>query len=772
MRRLKKRGILMYGLCALAFLVFIFAVERDPLNSEGTKLQTLLLRNKLVQNLIPTYHALRKLPDILFFPYEFLTSDLPTYNLVVEPLELLTLNEHLPDDYFGGQLTNEERIYVKAFFQSGDYSGEVKLRYRGLSAHHWNSFQRSFKVKFPSDHIFGEGDELNLVIPYDRGYFVEPLNFYRAKKLGLTVLPMQFVRVLWNGEDMGVYLASPNWSDKMLDRATSPIVVYGADDARGASGSAKADISSSITLEAPAGPIYLSNYTSRNIPGNLEALMTLIYTADDDAFRKTVGTLVDLPKFYAWSIVNILAGSTHYDDTFGNLFIIFNPTTGKFEFSIWDPGLHAIQTLDGRYEDDRMRLSRRIFAIPEFRAERDRLLKLYIENGENLRDDLAFFDGLYERTKKEFFSDSAKLYNNFQFMKQVKTFREIIAENMRDAAMVLATDVKYYDKSEDRGTASLAKLIFTDSFVKLSEAGRTIDEFVATNPAFQKKGDRDLLLSAGAYSFSKDVIIPPNLKLTIASGVTMYLQSGVSFLSYSPVTLRGTAENPIRILRANPDKAWGLFGVVDAPEESVWNYVEAAGGSGGVRSGMTFTGMVSFFHSDVTIDHSSFTGAEDDDSLNVKYGKVVIRNSVWKDNAHDGIDIDWPKAGSEIVGNQFLNNGIGGGEGGDCMDLSRASLLITQNTIDGCTDKGISVGEQSSPTISGNTIANVSIGIAVKDLSEALIEDTTITKADIGIDSYQKHPIYGGGTARVKGMHMSDVKEEYRKDTFSTIEMK
>ncbi|KKU78037.1 MAG: hypothetical protein UY03_C0005G0025 [Parcubacteria group bacterium GW2011_GWA2_47_64] len=772
MRRLKKWKIPIYGLFALAFLAFVFAISRDPLNAGGTRLQTLLLQNKLVQNLIPTYHSLRKLPDILFFPYEFRKSNLPTYHIIVQPVEMLTLSQNLPDDHFGGQLTNDERIYVKALFQSGDYSGEVKLRYRGLSAHHWNSFQRSFKVKFPSDHVFGNGDELNLVIPYDRGYFVEPLNFYRAKKLGISVLPMEFVRVNWNGEDMGVYLASLNWSDKMLDRETSPLIVYGADDARGAKNAGKTNSTRSFALETPIGPIYFSNYTSREATGNLEALMTLIYTADDEAFKRVIGTLVDLPKFYAWSVVTILAGSVHFDDTFGNLFIIFNPTTGKFEFSIWDPGLRALKTADGQYEDDRMRIARRIFNIPEFRAERDRLLKSYIENEENLKDDLAFFDGLYANTKSDFFSDNAKLYNNFQFLRQVRAFRKIIVKNMSDAALVFSYRKEYYDKAEDKGTVNLEKLSFKDSFAKLAEAGREIDEFVALHPSFQKRGTDEIALSAGAHSFSEDVIIPPNLRLTIEPGATLYLDAGVSIISYSKVVARGTAPNPIRIQRANPQKPWGIFGVVSAPGESVWEYVETAGGSGKIQNGMTFTGMVSFFHSNVTVGNSSFMGAEDDDSLNVKYGKAVIRNSLWKDNAHDGIDLDSPKPGSEVVGNRFLNNGIGGGEGGDCLDLSRTNSLIKQNTIDGCTDKGISVGEQSAPVIINNTIANVSIGIAVKDLSDALIANTTITNADVGIYVYQKHPIYGGATARVSNTSMNGVKEEYRKDSLSTIEIK
>ena len=769
MRRLKKWKIPLYGLLLVAFFVFVFAIARDPLNAGGSRIQTLLLQNKLVQNLIPTYHSLRKLPDIFFFPYELRRSSLPTFHVIVEPVEMLTLSQNLPEDHFGGQLTNEERTYVKALFQSGEYSKEVKLRYRGTSAHHWNSFQRSFKIKFPSSALFNGADTLNFIIPYDRGYFVEPLNFYRAKKLGVTVLPMQFVRINWNGEDMGVYLASPSWSDKLLDGMTSPLIVYGADDARGASGSNKSDIDSSVTLETPNGPLYLSNYTSKTAEGSLEALMLLVYSADDDAFKKLVGTLVDLPKFYAWNVVNVLAGSEHYDDTFGNLFLMFNQTTGKFEISPWDPGLRAVKTDGGNYQDDRMQLARRILSIPEFRAERNRLLKSYIETEENLKDDLAFYDGLYKETKKDFFSDSAKLYNNFQFMKQVRTFRDTIIQNVRDASLVLEYDKTYYAKETDEGDVRLDKLKFTASFAHLPETGKSIDEFVAEHPVFLKKNAKELVLPSGLHSFAEDVIIPSGARLTIEPGTTLSLGATVSFISYGSVVARGTEANPIRIQRANPARPWAIFAVISAPEESVWEYVEAEGGSGKIFNGMTFTGMVSFFHSDVKITHATFSNSADDDGLNVKYGKVSLQDSLFTRTAHDAIDLDWPRTGSLVERNRFTTIGIGGGEGGDCIDVSRSSVAIRKNIIDGCTDKGISVGERSSPIIEGNTIANVSIGIAVKDLSEAIIVGGSIHNAGVGIDAYQKHPVYGGGTARVKGVAMSGVKENYRKDVFSSI---
>lgn len=770
MRRIKKKKAALIALAVLAAALFVWVVGRDPLNAEPSRFRSVLLKNTLVQDLLPTYHSLRKLPDLLFLPYAFYRTALPVYKFTLQPLELLELIGKLPSDPISGQLTNEERVYVSAYMESGGFKSEVKLRYRGTSAHHWNSFQKSFKVKLPKQTVLRGADGFNFIIPYDRGYFVEPLNFYRAKKLGVTALPMHFGRVIWNGEDMGVYLVSPNWSGTFLDGATSPLIVYGADDARGTAGSSKNDTSSSITLQTPGDPIYLSNYTGRSVAGSLEALLSLIYHADDEAFKTLIGTLVDLPKFYAWNIVNILAGSEHYDDTFGNLFLIFDPTTGKFQLSPWDPGLRAVKTGEGQYQDDRMRLARRILRVPEFRAERDRLLKAYLQDDANLADDLAFYDGLYAKTKSDFLSDNAKLYNNFQFLAQVAGFRKLIIQNFRDASLVFAYDTKHYANAKDEGALHRDELRFTGSFARLAEAAYTASEFLARNPSFLRGEGNTVVLPSGNHTFLKDVIIPSGLRLSIDSGAALYLGEAVSLLSHSPVRGEGGAERPIRIRRAYPEKAWGVFGVVNAPEESVFRYVEAAGGSGATVLGATFTGMVSFLHSDVRVAHSLFSEAGDDDAFNAKYAKVTVIDSLFRDNDHDGVDLDWPEAGSEITGSHFLNNGIGGGEGGDAIDLSRSNLPIRRNFIDGCTDKGISIGERSYPVITGNIITHCPVGIAVKDLSEALIASTSISHAAVGIDAYRKHPVYGGGTARVSRVRMENVKEEYRTDAFSTIE--
>lgn len=762
-----------YFIGLIFLLGLIFISFRNPQGQGGNDLRRMLLKNKFVEALLPTYHALRKLPDIFFFPYRLTKSNLPTYNLEIDPGKLVELNAGLPEDPMSGQLYNEDRKYVKATFRYGDYEDEVKIRYRGTSAHHWNSYQKSLRIKFPDGHLFQGMKVLDLIIPYDRKYFVEALNFYRAKKFGLTTLDFFYSRLTLNGQDMGVYLTLENWSNSWFEKRPLPLMsVYAEDDGRNPNSQVtdSAAAKGKVMFSVNGKEFYLNEYSGVRQEGSLEAFMEIVENADDKTFKKVIGNIFDMKKFYGWNVMNILAASGHYSE-FGNLFIMFNPVTGKFEMSPWDPDFG---TLGNDFQDKRIKLVRRILSVPEFREERNKILSAYIQNEQNLQDDLTFFNKLYRETRNDFFTDSAKLYNNIQFLRQISLYRKTIQDNFNNAAFILDYDTNhYYDKADRENTKPASKLQWKGSFERFLETGYSIDEFVNQNPRFIKTGENKIVLPAWAYIFSEDVIIPPGLEVGIEPGVTAYMGKGVSILSYSPIIARGTVYSPIKFTRANLEDPWGSLAVVNAGgDQSVFNFVEFNGGFGDIINGMTFTGQASFFSSDVEIDNSIFKNAGDDDSLNVKYGKAIIQNSFWTGNAYDSIDLDFSAEGTIIKDSKFYANNARKEVEGDGIDISWSKVTLEGNDINGCSDKGISIGENSSPVVIRNTIQNCLVGIAVKDLSVAEIIDNIIKRVETGISAYRKKEVFGGGTANVVGGRMEDVKMDYKKDQFSQINLK
>lgn len=753
--------------------LFIF---HNPLSEESVLLQRVrsgFLQNGMVVHFLHTYHSFRKLPDILFAPFHLVSSKLPGYTIYITPDNVALLNSNLPDNPINGYLHNENRAWVSAIFIAGDYKEKVQVKYRGTNANHWNSFQKSLRIQFPAGHLFKGMRSVDLIIPYDREYFAEALNFYRAKKLGLETLDMSFTRVNLNGVDMGVYIEAERWNEKLLSRRPAPdtLAVFNADDSVNAAGTDAS--ASSILADSRSGTYYFAQNTGIPADKNVVSVFyRVLENADDATFKRLAPILIDLPKFYAFSVVSVLSGTRHYDGSFGNIYLIFNPEKGKFEISPWDLGVKPIDSVAG---DHRMELTDRILSIPEFRNERNKLLESYIKNPANLSDDLKFYDGLVRETKYDFFTDDAKLYNNFQFLEQINLFRKTFIDNFSAAKVVLGYGGEYY-KDDFPPAAKRAPLVLEDTFGRLLETGYSINEFVAANPSFVKRDVLTVALPEGVYYFEKDIIIPVGMKLVIDPGTTIYLGARASLLSYSPIVARGSAQMPIRVLRASPDKAWGTFGVVNTEKEkSIIDHVEFNGGSGAVINGIVFTGMVAFHNADVDIAYSTFqnsseAGVGGDDGLNIKYGKARIARSLFRHTFSDGIDLDAPDKDTVVQDNAFYDIGYDKVAGGDAIDISWSNVLIENNTVHGCTDKGVSVGEGSRPSVERNSIDGCNIGVAVKDTSVAAISNNSFSNTKIGVDAYRKKPEFSmGGTARVLGNTFTRVGKEYEKDTSSNI---
>jgi len=772
----KKFKIIIYSVILVFFLAFFSLVFRNPLAESGNpnelayKLRSALLKSDIFAHLLHPYHSLRKLPDILFAPYLFKKSTLPQYSLSVSPEDLEILNNALPDDPIQGYLRQENRVWVKGVFSAGDYSEKVDIKYRGTNANHWNSFKKSFRVEFPKNNLFQGMRALNLVIPYDRYYFIEPLNFYRAKKLGLTTLDLSFSRLNFNGQDWGVYLSNEHLNNEWLEKRRIPddAMIFGYDDVSTPEDSP--DSLSPYFIQIGNKKLYWDKYTSAEHAGAFETFADIAINSDDETFRKSIGNILDLDKYYSWNVMNILAGSDHlgYD---GNTLLIYNPATGRFEFSPWDVGVFKISNLEnGQYVDNRFALSRRIFSFPEFREQRDKLLKSYIEDSAQLEDDLLFYDNLASETKADFYNDNAKLFNNFQFRRQINEFRKEVASNFESAKTVLTYDTEYYTNELDSPNSGDYSPSYPGSFGRFLEAGESRSEFLVKNLEFRQQGENGIVLGPGVYTFYQDIIIPSGLSFTISAGTTLYLDKGVSIVSYSPVVALAEGNSPIRMLPLDSNKKWGAFAVVNTKRSQSRMYnVEFDGGSGDIINGITFTGMAAFHNADVLIEKSTIKNTGNDDGLNIKYGTVVLKDSFFEGNSSDGIDLDFPGKESVLSGNKFYNNGYAGG--GDAIDLSWSNILIENNDINVCTDKGVSVGESSMPVITGNVIQNCDIGIVVKDLSVAEITNNQIKNSRLGISVYQKKDVFGGGIANVKEVHMENVETEYDKDKVSDIIM-
>ena len=132
-----------------------------------------------------------------------------------------------------------------------------------------------------------------------------------------------------------------------------------------------------------------------------------------------------------------------------------------------------------------------------------------------------------------------------------------------------------------------------------------------------------------------------------------------------------------------------------------------------IKGGYFNVMLAAHYVDEIKINDSIFKNARNDnggdDSINVKYGKVSIKDTSFINNSGDGIDFDFVDENSSIINSRFVDNK------NDAIDISSSSIFIENCNISNSGDKGISAGEKSIINIKNCNIYNSKMGIASKD---------------------------------------------------------
>ncbi len=739
-------------LLGIIFMYIFFTPEKIFTQEKLFKTLEHPLVSDLAYNVSQARNSLIKLGNIVHFTYWFKETNLTQFSLTIDPADLSVMNDALPEKKFSGTLEEENKKFVKAHFEAGDYFSEVEVRYRGVTGGHRINSQRSLLVKFPKENLFRGMKSMDLVIPQDRAYLIELLNATRLSRAGLTGKNIFFSRVDINNKDAGVYLASDRYSIEWLEIREFP-------------SSSEVFLQSSDLRETQDG--FLASWhkyvheEDRNYDA-LEALFLIYENMSDETALELMDVILDKQKWYSAMALNILAGDAHSMGL--SLNILFNTATGRFEPSLEDIHIYPANMYDEEdiYNSFTDPISKRVLSSQNLYSE---FTKILAENAsdKNLQQDLAYYDDLIDKYLPEFYSDQTKNRGDAYVANYIKNARKYIEENYARAQRI-----------SQISAAPLLSKSYTDpvpplprSFEYLYDAILTPHEFTNNHPEFALK-DNSIVLPGGTYTFSKNIIIPKNTNLIIEAGTKIYLSGGVSLISYSPVSALGSKNNPIFVGRKNVDENWGAIALINTAGKNEFRYVTMVGGSSSYPiNGVIFTGMLSAHNAPLYVYDSQFYKDGDDDMINAKYSTGEITRSQFFDSSGDAIDLDTTN-GFLLDSNYFSNIGTGP-QGGDAIDISFSDSRILNNTINGCSDKGVSAGEKSYPVIERNNISGCAMGIAVKDQSEAAISHNTIEKNGIGISLYQKKQIFTGATAQLTANNFINNGKEIETDEKSKI---
>ena len=258
------------------------------------------------------------------------------------------------------------------------------------------------------------------------------------------------------------------------------------------------------------------------------------------------------------------------------------------------------------------------------------------------------------------------------------------------------------------------------------------------------------MLREGAYVVKEDLILPAGHGLLVEAGVELRVRPGKSLLVRGPLEVRGTERRPVRVRGVSNAEPWGVLAVQGKGRSALGGarprceirHLELSGGSEDYLKGVFYSGQLSVYHEDLVLEHATLRRAFADDALNAKYGAVEIRDSVFVDNAFDGVDLDWSDG---VVQRSFVGRN---GPGGDGLDLSGSRVSVEDSVFSDVRDKCLSVGEAATLTLRGSLLRACKVGVASKDRSLADVRESVFLDNGRNFAAYQKKPIFGGGRIR------------------------
>jgi len=282
------------------------------------------------------------------------------------------------------------------------------------------------------------------------------------------------------------------------------------------------------------------------------------------------------------------------------------------------------------------------------------------------------------------------------------------------------------------------------------------------NKAYTILKNNTILFKKGKHIVNEFIIIPKNYKVKFEQGAEIDFINKGGFLSYSPVYILGTKQNPVKIYSSD-SSAMG-FNVLQAGKKSIVKNAIFDNLSRLNYKGWALTAAVCFYESNVEIYNTTLKNNKAcDDQLNIVRSDFIIDNCEFYNTFADAFDSDFSTG---IVKNTKFTK-----IGNDAVDFSGSKINIENCNINNINDKGISGGENSTLSVSNTNINNCNIGVASKDLSLVEIKSSKIKNCKYAFTAFQKKPEYGPATIIAKKITYNNNDTLYLIETNSLLNL-
>ena len=282
-----------------------------------------------------------------------------------------------------------------------------------------------------------------------------------------------------------------------------------------------------------------------------------------------------------------------------------------------------------------------------------------------------------------------------------------------------------------------------------------------------------LTIDCSPYLALRKIVVAPDVTLTVDAGVEILFSSNAKIQVNGNLNVEGSEDLPVRFLPnlAEGTLAWDNLFFENTTDTSFLNWLEieaATFGSHPIKENAAIAAWNSILkmdnltientygnpiltrYSDIWLTNSKLHSIITGDLINVKYGYGFIDNCEFRGNNQidtDAIDYD------EVINGEIRNSKIYNflGFNSDGIDLGEESkdVLIENNFIHHISDKGISVGQQSTIQSYNNTLVECNQGFGIKDEAMIFIDQTTFYNNAYDVAAFEKNIGSGGGYVEI-----------------------
>ena len=741
------------------------------------------------------------------FESDLLQSGLPVYDLRIASKhmrQLQSVARRVTAEYNAEDVPRE---YVPAHFLRRGGWQPVDVKLRGANNLHYLLMRPSMRIKFPKNDLFEGKRQINIIDPYDKGLTADITSNWELERRGILTWESRFIVLRVNDVAIGVFQEIEQFGRSISDRNLRPegfiFAGHGQFFGNEESGTEKAMRAMELVAQC-------DQVNGRKLASHCDWNFFSTYF-DTDRWAWAAALKGLLGSLHGWQSDNL---RLFWDPAYGK----FEPIPWDYFIYLVDPDKHPDgedventigDTLLGLPEFRRMR-NQRLWTLLQERVEpmKAHAEELYSKLEPALAADTRRIGSEYDRALHTNYL--AVLDANRDFLQRLFLQQDLrmtiwssgeggpVVEWANHGKAFLTLDALVWERGGKRFHTALAgphntldgvwdetpghlrlrasaesgaRLVGVEATNGITGASLepgdihverrdgaqpSLDRVPAQEPfVFEAAGvhreENRIVFGPGKVVLEEAIEIPARFDVVFSPGLSLAMGEASSLLIYGDFTSVGTAIAPITI-SGKDGASWGAIVVQGTPTEPRRVHIAHTsfdGGTGAENERTLFTGSLAVHGGDVRIEKSTFLNGRAEDGINLKNSKVELVGNRFENSADDTLDCDFCQG--RIVDNHIFDSG------GDGLDFSGSILEVHSNSVTGCADKGVSIGENTSTRISDLEVSGCYTGAAVKDLSNAVIKDSTFRNLEVGIALYIKKPTFGPSEASLENVQLSNV---------------